>query len=58
MPQKEEAGRPHGRSAQLQALPEADGSVSREKEEGTLSALFLYEYADQEKGILSREDGD
>ena len=40
VPEKEEVGRPHGRSAQLQALPEVDGSVRREKEEGTLSVLL------------------
>jgi hypothetical protein len=51
MPSKEEAGRQHGRSARLQALPEVNGSVSREQEEGTQSALFLQEYADEEKGI-------
>jgi hypothetical protein len=47
MPWKEETGKPHGRSAKLQALHKVNGSVSREKKEGTLSALFPYEYEDR-----------
>jgi hypothetical protein len=42
MPGKEGVDRSHGRSAQLQALPEVDGSVRQEQEEGASSALFLF----------------
>jgi len=41
LPKKEEVGRPHGRSAQLQALPKGDGSARREKQEGTQGVLLL-----------------
>jgi hypothetical protein len=43
MPEKEEAGKLHGRSAQLQALPQVNGSARQENKEGALSALFPYE---------------